>query len=282
MARSTFSFRALVTTILVWSFAALLVSGIVLYVAPPGRVAHWSGWRLLGLTKPGWQAVHTLTALLFIVGGLFHLLKFNWAAFKAYLRRSREAAAPFRWPVVLGTLLFSVTLAGTIAGLPPFSTVMDLGEQATNAWATQENEPPVPHMELRTLGQLASERGVSVSRLQSILKAAGLHHVAADRTLREIARANGTTPAALWKTLEARGEGAGGSGRGSIGQGIAGGGWGRLTVAQAAARAGIDPNTAVENLRAAGIDAKPEERLRTVAERIGRTSQELLLAMSGR
>ncbi len=281
MARSTFSFRALVTTILVWSFTALLVSGIVLYVAPPGRVAHWTGWRLLGLTKAGWQAVHTLTALLFMVGGLFHLLKFNWGAFKAYLRRSREAAAPFRWPVILGTLLFAATLAGTIAAVPPFSSVMELGELATNSWATPEEEPPVPHLELRTLEQLAAERGLPVSRLEAALEAHGLKEVRSGASLREIAEANGTTPRELWTIL--RGDTSTGveTPAATVGSAMRGGGWGRLSLAEATTRTGLDPDTAMDNLRAAGIDAAPDEKLRAVAERAHRTPMEILETMAG-
>jgi len=282
MVRSSFSFRALVTTILVWSFAALLVSGIILYVAPPGRVAHWTGWRLFGLTKAGWQAVHTLTALLFMVGGLFHLLKFNWGAFKAYLRRSREAAAPFRWPVILGTLLFAATLAGTIAAVPPFSSVMELGERATESWATPEEEPPVPHLELRTLKQLAAERGLPVSRLEAALEARGLKGVRSGASLREIAEANGTTPRKLWAVLGRETSAGAAAPAATAGPGMRGGGWGRLTLAEAADRSGLDPDTAMGNLRAAGIDAAPGERLRAVAERSGRTPQELLRVMSAR
>lgn len=40
------------------SFVMLLLSGAMLFVAPPGRVANWSNWRLLGLTKHDWGGLH--------------------------------------------------------------------------------------------------------------------------------------------------------------------------------------------------------------------------------
>ena len=280
MARSKFSTRAFVTTLLVWSFATLVVSGLVLYIAPPGRVAHWSGWTLLGLSKSGWQALHTLTGLLFLVGGLFHLLKFNWGVFRAYVRRSREAASPFLWPLLAGTAVFALTVAGTVADVPPFGTVMTLGERASQAWATPDREPPVPHMELETLERLAAGRGVPVAVLTEALERAGFTAIREGADLREIARANGTTPRTLWKALEpvlrtperapvAESRPGRGGGRGL----------GRLTVEEAAGRLGITAERAVANLRRAGVEADPGDTLRDLASSLGWTPAELVHAM---
>jgi hypothetical protein len=48
-------------------------SGVVLFSAPKGRVAHWTNWTLLGVTKDDWQAIHINIALLFLVVSGFHL-----------------------------------------------------------------------------------------------------------------------------------------------------------------------------------------------------------------
>ncbi len=276
MARSTFSTRAFVTTLLVWSFTALVISGAILFIAPPGRVAHWSGWRLLGLTKSGWQGVHILAAVLFLAAGLFHVLRFNWGAVKAYVRRSREAATPFRLPVILGTVLFAVTVAGTVAEVPPFSTVVELGERATNSWATPDREPPAPHLELQTLERVAASRGVPVEELVAILEKRGMAVGGPGETLLELAERNETTPSALWKILEDALPG-----RAPSGVPVKrGGGWGRLTVAEAADRVGVDPATALANLRAAGVVATPGDRVRDLASRLGWTPMELVEALA--
>jgi hypothetical protein len=86
MNKATFSFRTFTTFILAWTFLALVVSGTVLYVSPPARIANWTRWSVVAWTKQQWQAVRTLSAIVFLTGGLFHLLKFNWKAFVAYLR----------------------------------------------------------------------------------------------------------------------------------------------------------------------------------------------------
>jgi hypothetical protein len=41
------------------SFLLLLISGAVLFVSSPRRVANWGKWRMIGLTKHEWTGVHT-------------------------------------------------------------------------------------------------------------------------------------------------------------------------------------------------------------------------------
>ena len=89
-APARFQWRAFVTLFVTLSFVLIAASGIVLYVSPPGRVAHWSLWTLGGLDKEAWQGVHTVFAFLFVLAGAFHLY-FNWRVFWSYLR-SRLAA----------------------------------------------------------------------------------------------------------------------------------------------------------------------------------------------
>ena len=69
--------RSFISFLLTWSFAILIVSGIVLYIAPHGRVAHWVNWRLLGLTKDNWAAIHTIIGYLFMIVAVVHFV-FNY------------------------------------------------------------------------------------------------------------------------------------------------------------------------------------------------------------
>jgi hypothetical protein len=59
------------------------VTGIVLFVTPPGRVAHWPGWRLPGLGKDRWSAPHIWFALLFLIASGFHTW-LNWRTLLGY------------------------------------------------------------------------------------------------------------------------------------------------------------------------------------------------------
>ena len=60
--RRSFNMRGLTAFVLAASSAIVLTSGVILYVTPQGRVAHWTGWTLLGLGKEQWRALPMNTA----------------------------------------------------------------------------------------------------------------------------------------------------------------------------------------------------------------------------
>ena len=147
MTTNRFSFRTFTSFMLTWSFLVLILSGSILYIAPPGRIANWSIWRLLILTKAQWQAIHTLTALIFLTGGLFHLLKFNWKTFWPIWRKrvNRAGAIETSWRLRLCSP--SSCWAELSIELQPFAYVVAAGETLKNSWATPADEPPIPHLE---------------------------------------------------------------------------------------------------------------------------------------
>ncbi len=49
--RPSFAWRAMTSVLIAASFLLVVVSGVVLFVSPPGRVANWGNWRMVGLTK---------------------------------------------------------------------------------------------------------------------------------------------------------------------------------------------------------------------------------------
>jgi hypothetical protein len=45
-------------------------------------------------------------AAVFLVSGFFHLLKFNWRVFYAYLIKKREAGLQFKWELIASGFIF--------------------------------------------------------------------------------------------------------------------------------------------------------------------------------
>ena len=122
-----FNFKTFTSFTLAMTFLLLVVSGATLYISPPGRVAHWTDWRLLGITKEGWGGIHILMALVFLIGGLFHILRFNWKIFLHYIR-TRSGEFHYGRELVGAALLTALVLTGTMVGVPPFSSVLTLNE----------------------------------------------------------------------------------------------------------------------------------------------------------
>ena len=56
------------------SAVVLLISGIVLFIAPSGRIANATHWALLWLDKDGWINLHNVFAILFVTGLVWHLV----------------------------------------------------------------------------------------------------------------------------------------------------------------------------------------------------------------
>ena len=82
------------------SFLVLLFSGTVLFVSPPGRVANWGNWRMVGLTKHDWASVHTWFAATFFVAAVFHLI-FNIRPLLNYFRDRLTRRPGLRWEWVV-------------------------------------------------------------------------------------------------------------------------------------------------------------------------------------
>jgi hypothetical protein len=266
-----FRWRAFTSLYITLSFLVLASSGAVLFMAPPGRVANWSRWTLGALDKAGWQAVHTVFALLFLVAGSFHLF-FNWRVLLSYLRARLAEGARVKRELLAAGGLATAVLALTISGAPPFATVMALGESAKNGWVPPEAEPPLPHAELMTLEKLAAATALPLEAVLRNLEASGIDGAAPGITLAAIASRAGLTPQQVYVKL--RGSNA------PAGQ-TTGGGYGRRTVGEICRQLGVPVEEGLRRLRRAGIEANEGDTMRALAERAGKNPHDLAQLLSG-
>lgn len=272
------NWRSLVSFTLAWMFIVLVVSGVVLYIAPPGRVAHWTDWTLMGLMKEQWQGLHTLASVLFVVGGLFHLLDLNRRAIWNYLKRGRNAGSHFRTSLVVSTLVSAAFVAGTIAGVPPFSWVVDLGERATESWETAQSAAPAPHAEEWTLREAVERLGLENGAGKPALEAAGIRVEDPDQTLRDVADRNGMTPEAVYAVLVQAGPN---DASGSAAPQTAPAGLGRMPLTAVAESAGLELDVVLRRLQEAGIQASGTDTLRNLADAAGVSPKDLWDTVTG-
>lgn len=271
MSNRKFSFKTFTSFILVWTFLLLFISGVMLFVSPPGRVAHWTNWTLLGLTKEGWQGVHTLMAVVFLVGGIFHLLKFNWKVFIHYLA-TRKKGSSYRFEAVMASVLFVVVLIGTILGIPPFSSFLDFGESVKLSWEEKIGNPPVPHMELKTLAEVSGLLGLSVDEARGQLQARAWDAGKGSSSLQQLADVNGVSPQDIYQALQTKSGSSPSPVPGNL-QSIQRTGLGRKSIEDLSAELGFDLRAELNRM---GITAENHERWRDVAERAGASPHDLL------
>jgi hypothetical protein len=51
MSTKTLHSRGFASLLTTFSFIVMSISGILLFIVPQGRIAEWTDWRMLGLTK---------------------------------------------------------------------------------------------------------------------------------------------------------------------------------------------------------------------------------------
>lgn len=201
--KNKFSWKAFVSLGLTYSFIFIVISGILLYVSPPGRYAHWVNWKILGFTKESWQAIHTVFSFAFVILSVFHLFTINWKVFLSYLKLKKQRGLNKQREFYISTGLALILFFGIIYSVPPFKSVMDLGGYFTNSWEKVEEAAPVPHAELLTLDELVSQ--LKLSSADEIAENLKIHEIKFDnthtQTLKEIAKANDTTPQKIYEVI---------------------------------------------------------------------------------
>jgi hypothetical protein len=268
-----FHWKVFVSFYVVFSFLALAVSGIVLYVAPPGRIANWSVWRMVLLSKAQWQAVHTIVALLFLVAAGFHIY-FNWKVLVAYLKSKLHEGLRMKREIATATAAAVALLTVTIAGVPPFSTVMDVGEGIKNSWSTAASEPPVPHAELLTVEKLADTVKIPTEKVVANLEKHGVKMAQPGMTVRQIADQNNLTPQQVYQKIQSEDA----KPKVSLAEG---GGWGRMNVQQVCERFSVPVDAGVARLQAAGFEASGTTMVRELATARGKTPIEIAKIIAG-
>ena len=258
-----FHWKVFVSFYVVFSFLALAASGIVLYVAPPGRIANWSVWQLLLLSKAQWQAVHTIVALLFLVAASFHIY-FNWKVLVAYVKSKLTAGIRMKRELAAASLTGLAILAVSIAGVPPFGTVMEVGEEIKNSWSTTTNEPPVPHAELMTVAKLSETVKIPTEKALANLEKQGVRAAQPTMTVQQIADENKLTPQQVYQKIQSDDA----KPKVSLAEG---GGWGRMNVQQVCERFSVPLDAGVARLQAAGIEATASTAIRELATARGKT-----------
>ncbi len=255
--KKKFSWRAFISFGLTYAIIVLLVSGVMLYVSPPGRYAHWVNWTLWGFTKEGWQAIHTLFSFGFVVLSVLHLIWINWRAFVWYIKSKSSVRFNKKREFISSTVVVLVLFFGTVFSVPPFKNVMDVGGYFTDSWEKVEERAPVPHAEQLTLAELSVQMDLSsVDEITRKLKAHEIVFENTDvQTLQEIAKVNNTTPIAVYNIISKQ------AANQKQGSGI-----GRKTVEDFALELGKSVDEVMAILKENNIEAKSTETLRTIGE----------------
>jgi hypothetical protein len=269
--KKKFSWRAFISFTLTWSIIVILLSGIMLYISPPGRYAHWVNWALWGYSKEEWQAIHTLFSFAFVILSVLHLVWINWDTFVSYVKSKNSKGFNKTHELVFSFIVITVIFFGTVFSVPPFKSVMDLGEHYTASWEKVEERAPVPHAELLTLVELSEQ--LNLSSVDEITKKLDNHKIkyenVSKQTLQQLGEANSLTPIEVYEIISKK--------AGNLQQGS---GIGRKTLEDFAKDAGKSTDEAINILKDNNIKAEKSQTLRVIAENNNITPKEIFELIS--
>ncbi len=233
-----------------------LVSGVILYIVPPGRVAYWIKWKLWGLTKEQWEAVHTITSFLLFFFIVLHLY-YNWRIFLGYIRAKFKKGLRLKKELALSLVLTLFVTAGSIADIQPFSAIMNFSEKIKESWDKKTTPPPIPYAERLTIEELSKEIGEEKEKIYKILKNKKINFNKKD-TLKVISEKNGLSPDKIYSIIK--------EGLKENSANIKKG-YGKMKISELCTSLNINIERCLEILKTKGMDVLPDENVRECAIR---------------
>ena len=251
-----FNWRSFVSLYMTFSGIIIAVSGVIIFIAPAGRIANWTRIPILGLEKYQWQALHVIfTFLLVIVTGIH--IYYNWKPLTAYLKTRIRKKIQLRKELWVSVILTLALFTLILAEVPPFTTILDFGEGVKDSWSTQQTEPPVSHAEDLTIAQLAKAVDRSANDLLSNMAANGIN-AQKDQLVKEVAEHNNTTPSTIYKQMNLQQNI-------SDNTSLQGKGYGRKTLEEICLQLSMDIEEVLERLQKVGIIAHKNESIKNLA-----------------
>lgn len=252
-------------------FLTMSITGIVIYFNPQGRIAYWTDWTLLGLTKSDWGNIHITTSLFFLIAGLFHIY-YNWKALTSYIIDKMKSSLKLKkeMAVTLAITVF-IVLSG-IYQFPPLSYILEWNSYFHEKfWVIDKGyEPPFGHAEELSLKAFTKKMDIDLSKAISALKQKGLKvDDNGNMALISIARENNMTPMhvyAVFKHLEPKIEIKQYTPE-EIDAAFAGKGTGRKTIVQFCKETGLELEVAKSRLTKAKIQFDKEDTIKKIAEK---------------
>ena len=189
-----FSWQSFISIGLLFSFIIMLISGLILYVAPEGSLSRWIGWDVFNLTKKQWEHQHTIFSYLFILFSIFHIFKINWSLFLSYFVPEKIKIKNYR-ELIVAFVITVVIFIGTLINLNPFKYIIQLGDRISDSHSENVELPRTADAEKLTLNEFANQIfNISYNDLLNNLKELNIANVNEYTIVKDFCELNEITP----------------------------------------------------------------------------------------
>ncbi len=251
------SLRRFTSLCIGFSFLVMSYTGILLFIAPKGRVANWTNWELLGLDKTQYTNLHVSFMVLFLAGMIVHIY-LNWGILINYLKNKTRSFSLLTKEFLLAFGFNLLFLIGTLYYWSPFDEFLNFEDDIKSSWEKKTlSKAPYGHAELSTLQEFALRTNTDIKTLMQKLTRAKLQGVQEDQTIADIAKLNHYSPAQMFDIMNAQP---------TTPTLKEGGGYGRMTLKDASSTYAFSYEIAVKSLQEKGYNATETSTLRDIAD----------------
>ncbi len=242
---------------MLWAMIVMTYTGIILFIAPPGRIANWANWEIFGLTKEQYGALHSTMMVLFIIATILHVY-YNWKPMTSYMKNKAKQMVVFTKDMVIAFVITLIFVAGTLSEVTPFSSFTDFGEDIKESWEKEYGTAPYSHAELSSLKSFCKKMGYDLVKSEEILKSNGISYELT-KSLSQIAEENRVSPQFIYNLLKKNFEKSGE-------KSIVLTGLGKKQIKDVAETLGITTEEFIIKLKTLGIEAKADDKFKTTVE----------------
>lgn len=255
---------------MLWSIIIMTYTGIMLFIAPPGRVANWANWKLLGLGKEDYAQIHSTFMVLFVFMTLLHVY-YNWKPMTSYMKNQAKEMIVFTKDMLVAILLSFVFVSGTLVEVPPFSSFLHFGEGIKNSWEKEYGTAPYSHAELSSLKIFTKKLGFDLEKSKTVLTSNNIKFEET-QSLIQIGEENLVSPQFIYQLLKKNFEKSGETT-------IELTGLGKKTVEEVAQTLKLSPKEFISKLKTLGIEAKKEDKFRMAAEKVDMSPMDVMVEL---
>jgi hypothetical protein len=249
------------------SIVVMTYTGVILFIAPPGRVANWANWEILGLTKTEYASLHTTMMVLFVIASILHIY-YNWRPIINYLSNKAKQIVVFTKEMVVAILLVTLFVGATLTLTPPFSSFLVWGEDIKESWEGEYGTAPYSHAELSSLESFCDKLNFNLEESEKILRSNGINYDITN-SLSQIAEENGVSPQFIYNLLKSNF-----SKDGQTTTELTG--LGKKQVKEVAITLGMSTDEFIQKLHKFGIEAKADDKFKDVVERYGKSPMDVI------